>query len=287
MKDGELGRHYSDGEIVFREGDKGEMMYVIQSGEVRITKNGPADEITIATLKSGEIFGEMSLFDKFPRSATAVACGGTRILSVDRKKLFTTISRDPTLMFKIIESMSQRIRNLNDELSRLKDAPPKGKGSWLDVPGTCDIVLQEARKIIKADNGSLMLLEDDGETLSIQAAFGNESPQKTRLKRGIGIAGSVLTSGRAELVGNASLDPRFVDGETQIKALLCVPLKSDDKVFGVINMSNGPSRLFTMDDLMMLVSLSMYASVSIQNAVSFCNLQQATEAILRRTKLML
>ena len=118
MKDGELGKLYSDSEFVFKEGDKGESMYVIQSGKVRITKNTPAGEVTIATLKSGEIFGEMALFDKMPRSANALATGEARVLSIDRKKLFTTISRDPTLVFKIIESMSQRIRGLNDLVHR-------------------------------------------------------------------------------------------------------------------------------------------------------------------------
>jgi len=116
MKEGELGKIYADGEIIFKEGEKGEVMYVIQSGEVKITKKLVSDHTTIATLQSGEIFGEMALFDKLPRSATAMASGEARVLSIDKKKLFSTISHDPTLAFKIIETMSQRIRRLDENL---------------------------------------------------------------------------------------------------------------------------------------------------------------------------
>lgn len=117
MKEGELGKVYADGEIIFKEGEKGEGMYVIQSGKVRITKNTPSGEVVLGTLEAGEIFGEMALFDRMPRSATASALGNARVLSVDKKKLFTLISRDPTTTFKIIESMSRRIRKLSEEVS--------------------------------------------------------------------------------------------------------------------------------------------------------------------------
>jgi len=116
MKDSELGKAFSDGDVIFREGEKGEMMYVIQAGNVKITKNTKSGEVTLATLTSGDIFGEMALFDRMPRSATAVASGDARILSIDKKKLFTTISRDPTMVFKVLETMSQRIRILDEEL---------------------------------------------------------------------------------------------------------------------------------------------------------------------------
>lgn len=91
-------------------------MYVIQSGEVKITKKLVSDYTAIATLNAGEIFGEMALFDKLPRSATAMASGEARVLSIDKKKLFSTISQDPTLAFKIIETMSRRIRRLDENL---------------------------------------------------------------------------------------------------------------------------------------------------------------------------
>ncbi|MBI4594973.1 MAG: cyclic nucleotide-binding domain-containing protein [Candidatus Tectomicrobia bacterium] len=119
MKEGELGKTYTDGEIIFAEGDRGEVMYIIQSGKVRLTKKTPQGEIELAVLGSGEILGEMSLFDRLTRSATAVAMGKARILSVDKKKLFSTINGDPTIAFKIIETMCRRIRKLDQDFSEL------------------------------------------------------------------------------------------------------------------------------------------------------------------------
>ncbi|MBI5848051.1 MAG: Crp/Fnr family transcriptional regulator [Nitrospirae bacterium] len=123
MKDGDfLGRVYSDGEVIFKEGDKGEGMYVVQSGKVRISMQTSSGEVVLNTIGSGDILGEMAIFDKQPRSATASALGEARILSVDKAKLFRLISGDPTTAFKIIESMSTRIRRLSDELSKYKNA---------------------------------------------------------------------------------------------------------------------------------------------------------------------
>ncbi len=121
MNGGEVGKVYSDGEIIFEEGEQGDCMYVIQSGKVRITRKDCSGEHTIAVLESGELFGEMALFDKLPRSATARALGDARVLSMDKKRLFAGISRDPTLAFKTLEAVSGRIRKLNDEIMKLKN----------------------------------------------------------------------------------------------------------------------------------------------------------------------
>lgn len=121
MSSGEVGKVYSDGEIIFKEGEQGNCIYVIQSGKVRIIKKDSSGERTIAVLENGELFGEMALFDKLPRSATARALGDARILSMDKKRLFAGISRDPTLAFKTLEAVSGRIRKLNDEIMKLKN----------------------------------------------------------------------------------------------------------------------------------------------------------------------
>lgn len=121
MSSGEVGKVYSDGEIIFEEGEQGNCIYVIQSGKVRIIKKDSSGERTIAVLENGELFGEMALFDKLPRSATARALGDARILSMDKKRLFAGISRDPTLAFKTLEAVSGRIRKLNDEIMKLKN----------------------------------------------------------------------------------------------------------------------------------------------------------------------
>ena len=94
---------------------------MIQSGNVRITKKTDKGEVEISVLREGDIFGEMALFDRLSRSATATAIGNTTVLSIDKKKLFQTINRDPTLAFKLLESMSKRIRMMDEEVARMKE----------------------------------------------------------------------------------------------------------------------------------------------------------------------
>lgn len=286
MKDAELGKIYSDGEVIFKEGATGEGMYVIQSGKVKITKETDTGEITITTLGSGEIFGEMALFDRLPRSATATALGDARILSIDKKKLFATISRDPTLAFNILETMSSRIRRLDEELMKLRKRSKEVLHICVDIDETCSLILEEAKNIIKADNGSIMLLDDEGKSLIIRAAFGSESDPKMRLAVGEGIAGDVVKTGRAELVNNVSMDSRFVPGSARIKSMLCVALRCKESIFGVINMSNSSEILFTLDDLKLLDSLAIYTSLAIQNAINFSHLKSSTDEMLRHATML-
>jgi CRP-like cAMP-binding protein len=269
MQEGELGKLYPKGTVIFSEGDKGDVMYVIQTGSVRISKKIDGRDIDIALLGQDELLGEMALFDMQNRSATATVESQARILSVDKRKLFTTISREPTLAFKIIETMSKRIRKLNEDLVAM--SKPKGLfETCFNVSTTCNYVLEEAKHLVQAENGSVMILDDQG-CLQIKAAFGREATTKTELTIGRGI----------ELVNDVTIDSRFIAESRDIRALLCLPLKCDGQPFGVINMSNRTDRMFTLDDLKILNSVSHYASLAIHNALSYENLINATDSLLR------
>ena len=280
MIDDVLGRTYPDGEAIFREGDKGEMMYVIQAGKVKITKGTPSGDVTIATLNAGEVFGEMALFDKMPRSATATAQENARILTVDRRKFFSSISRDPTIAFKILESMSKRTRRMNDEFTRLKKKKFDLLYACLDVEQTCDFILEEAREVVPADNGSIMVLDPRMDRLEIRSAFGPESGEKVLLRAGEGIAGHVLETGEAEHVNDVASDPRFKAGELEIRSMVCVPLVAREFNFGVITMSRSKGEGFTEEHRKILGIISVYASIAVQNAYSCSELQGATEDFL-------
>lgn len=286
MKDDELGRIYPDGEIIFKEGDVGDKMYAIQSGKVKIMKNTPSGELAIAILGTGEIFGEMALFDRMPRSATAVASGETRILSIDKKKLFQTISRDPTLVFKIIESMSQRIRRLDEEFTKLEKNKIDILKIFSNIEETCNFILEETRNFINADNGSIMLFDEEKKRLLIKAAFGTDWEPKMNLGIGEGVAGDVLRTGKSELINNVSMDSRFKSGAAHITSVLCVPLKGKNLNFGVINMSRSSEILFSLENLRLLRSVAMYASVAIENAINFSKLSNITDEMLRHATML-
>jgi CRP-like cAMP-binding protein len=120
MKESELGKTYNDGDIICHEGDEGKSMYVIQSGKVEVIKKRPEGELKLRIMTKGEIFGEIALFDHMPRSATVKAVGEAVVLSIDKKGFFAKASKDPTLVFNILEGMSKRIRDLTHELSKYK-----------------------------------------------------------------------------------------------------------------------------------------------------------------------
>jgi CRP-like cAMP-binding protein len=109
-----LGKDYKDGSIIFEENSIGKEMYIILSGKVKITKEKDNLETTLATLEEGDFFGEMSLFDNNPRSATTKASGDVRLLEINQKNFLKKITKDPSLAFRILEKMSQRIR-ITDE----------------------------------------------------------------------------------------------------------------------------------------------------------------------------
>ncbi len=286
MKKREIGKTYKNGEIICREGEEGKNMFVIQSGKVKVTKNVPDGEVTLTTLKEGEIFGEMALFDRLPRSATVKAAGEAVVLSVDKKGFFAKASKDPTLAFNILEGMSGRIRTLNDQLTRLKKNREEIMGSFVDIGETGNLILEEVKQSIKADNGSVMLLDERKKVLKIASAFGTEAIQKTELKEGAGIAGDVIKTGKIELINNISADPRFIPGQMKFETLLCAPLKSKNKIIGVINLSNSHGNFFNLDDLKLLRVLAIYASNAIENARVLSKTERIADSIIKHATLL-
>ena len=119
MAKGALGTMYKDGDLIVRQGDPGDCMYVIQEGEVEVFREGEGEEVTLAVLGQDEFFGEVPLFERQDRSASVRAKGNVRVLTVDRKTLLRRIQEDPTLAYRILETMSRRIRALDSEVSRL------------------------------------------------------------------------------------------------------------------------------------------------------------------------
>jgi len=117
---GELGKIYKEGENIVRQGEAGDCMYVIQAGKVEVVLERPDSNVRLAVLESGDIFGEMSLFSRAVRSATVRALTETRILTVDKKGFLRRVHEDPSLSFRILQKMSERIRKLNDDVAALK-----------------------------------------------------------------------------------------------------------------------------------------------------------------------
>lgn len=116
-----LGKEYKQGEVVFRQGDRGNCMFVIQDGEVEAVAEHQGKELCLRTMGPNEFFGEMALFEQEVRTATIRALKPSRILSIDKKNFLGGIHEDPSLAYRIVETMSHRIRDLTDRLARCQE----------------------------------------------------------------------------------------------------------------------------------------------------------------------
>ncbi|NEQ42569.1 MAG: GAF domain-containing protein [Leptolyngbya sp. SIOISBB] len=137
----------------------------------------------------------------------------------------------------------------------------------LELAGVANLILQEAREIIETTNGSVMLVNDATQSLDVISAFGHESFPKLSLKIGEGIAGHVVTTGKAEIINNVQADQRYVPSAHTLRSLMCVPLKGQEKTLGVINISNHESVQYTAADLKLLGVLASQAAIAIENAI--------------------
>lgn len=116
IKKNTLGRLYKDGETIIKQGEEGNCVFVIQEGKVEIIDESNNQEIKIAELGQAEFFGEMCLFEKDVRSCTVRALGDAKVMTIDKRNFYTTIQKDPSLAYRLLEKMSQRLRETNKKL---------------------------------------------------------------------------------------------------------------------------------------------------------------------------
>lgn len=115
---------YPKGTRLFMEGDPGEALYIVVDGSVRIGKSVPgAKEEAMAFMERGGCFGEMALFDEFPRSATAIAHQECRILFIEKQAFLDLLRGDPVIGRKILwafcRTLSVRLRETTDRIVAL------------------------------------------------------------------------------------------------------------------------------------------------------------------------
>ena len=117
-------KDYAAGTLLFSEGDDGEVMYVIQSGEVEIRRRIKDQDRVLAVLPAGEFFGEMAIVNDRPRSATAVVRRQARLLVIDGQTFEAMLRGKTEIAVRMIKTMASRLERANQqvELLLLKDA---------------------------------------------------------------------------------------------------------------------------------------------------------------------
>jgi CRP-like cAMP-binding protein len=119
-------RMLADGQTVFEQGDAGDAMYVIESGQIEIYRTKREQHLKLATLGPGEYFGEMALLLDDPRSASARAVGDVKLSVIDRAT-FKRLSVSEPVIWKLMSEMGQRIQDVDAKLDdfRVRDSRRK------------------------------------------------------------------------------------------------------------------------------------------------------------------
>jgi len=114
-----FGKKIPPGTVLFHEGDKGEEMFIIQSGKIKISKRIRGVEKTLATLEKGEFFGEMAILNDKPRSASAETLEDSEMLVIDRKTFDTLLRSNVEIAIRFIKRLADRLRETNDQMEAL------------------------------------------------------------------------------------------------------------------------------------------------------------------------
>ena len=129
MNDGleRFARDFAAGTVLFEEGQPGDYMYVVQSGEVEIRRVVGETERVLAILSPGEFLGEMAILNGRPRSATAVVRTPARLLVIEGKTFEAMLRARPEIALRIIKALALRLENANQHVELLLLPTPNHK----------------------------------------------------------------------------------------------------------------------------------------------------------------
>lgn len=113
-------RIYEKGEIIVKQGDVADSFYILAAGQVKVyISNNEDKEVIVGTLSAGEFFGEISLFDQEPRSASVAALERCYVQQLSYKSLQKVLDRSPQIAKKMMQGMSNRLRHADRQISTL------------------------------------------------------------------------------------------------------------------------------------------------------------------------
>jgi CRP/FNR family transcriptional regulator, cyclic AMP receptor protein len=169
------GKVYPVNATICKEGDLGEEMFIIQSGQVKITKKTTDGEKTLVVLSEGDFFGEMAVIDREPRSATATAMTETKCIVLNQEVFESTMHSNIHIVKKILRNMSSRLREANKQIENLlvkdhnrrvantlallahKNGRQTPKGLGMDFPLTYKELAEDAGMAGDVDKGKNIL----------------------------------------------------------------------------------------------------------------------------------
>ncbi|MBI3994883.1 MAG: diguanylate cyclase, partial [Nitrospirae bacterium] len=240
---------------------------------------------TLEILRSGFPPGITSvhLFPLFTRNHKALSLLSVfnTPLSDEDRRVIGTFCQQVSLVQETAQLHRER-QDLAKDVSVLLEIA-KTVGSALDSEELFSIILEKSTQFLQAEQGSIMLLDEDRRELTVKAMKGlnKKIVELLKIRPGEGISGKVLSSGSPLVVADIDADNRIVQERRpryKTKSFISIPLKLDSRTIGVLNISDKiTGEVFSEEDLQLLISIGAYASVAIERSRFY----QKTEELKR------
>jgi hypothetical protein len=269
--------NFDDGQTVFAEGDPGDCMHFIVHGHIRVeVRTGAAGSArkTLTILEPGDYFGEMSLFDQKPRSASAIASGATRTLRLSKAAFddlqMTNTRAGMSVLFAMFRTSGERIRRLSAHLV-VYDEVGKAIGEARDLQGLLDVVLNQVSGVTLADWGLLVLRAQFAERLEIRAVTNLQltPAQKEEISDAKGFLSLALAQPVERLFADAEHEAAFKSVPRlgfETPSLLWAPISIERDPLGLIVLGGRAAGQFDLDTLNLVKGVACQTAQAILNA---------------------
>lgn len=127
-----VGKIYQNGEIIIRQGEMGNCMFIVQEGQVELLHRHGASEFCLGVLEAGDFFEPLGVLGNEVRTCTVRAVGTARVLSLEKRTFIQRMHEDASFVFKIVRRLAQRNKQLEDMLVSTAAGPVMSAEESLD-----------------------------------------------------------------------------------------------------------------------------------------------------------
>lgn len=191
----QLKREYQPGDAIFKDGDSGEVMFILLEGEVEITKVIGDTKMVLATIGKGSIFGEMAIINRRPRSATATAIAPSVALAISRELFQSRLSEVPKWMQAFFAIMSERLREATEKQS---------VQTTLDVANQFVNILALIAKQVEPDNMDRLVVPWNSTVSSIAFMVGTAESTANEMANSM-VTAKLIKSDKREKIGRVMI----------------------------------------------------------------------------------